>query len=236
MRIMLPMLVASLLAGAAVVSVLLYRRLPRRDDPRVAALEAAVAERDARLLRRDLQPHMLFNVLHSIAGAIRTDPEAAEQMTSRLGDFLRATLLTSDRLLIPLREEIELTRGYLDLQRLRLSTSLEVIWRIDESLMDVPVPPLLFQPLIENSIRHGLDGLGRAGTIAISALAIGARLHLTVRDNGRGDVDGARAGFGIGLHHTTARVTTLFGREGSVRLQSSPAEGTTVVITLPLTV
>lgn len=231
---MLPMLVASLLLGAAAVSYLVLRRPARADDPRIAALEAAVAERDARLLRRDLQPHMLFNLLHSLAGVIRSDPETAEQMATRLGDLLRATLLISDRLLIPLREEIAITGTYLDVQRLRLETPLEVVWRVDESLMDVAVPPLLLQPLVENSIRHGLAGTGRAGLISISALAIGARLHLTVRDNGRGEDHGARAGFGIGLHHTTARIATLYGREGSVRLQSSPAEGTTVVITIPL--
>jgi two-component system, LytTR family, sensor kinase len=235
MRIMLPMLVASLLLSAAAVSFLVLRRTTRGEDPRIAALEAALAERDARLLRRDLQPHMLFNLLHSLAGAIRTDPETAEQMATRLGDLLRATLLISDRLVIPLREEIAITGTYLDVQRLRLESPLEVVWRVDESLMDVAVPPLLLQPLVENSIRHGLAGTGRAGLISISAMAIGARLHLTIRDNGRGhDDNGARAGFGIGLHHTTARIATLYGREGSVRLQSSPAEGTTVVIMIPL--
>ncbi len=208
-----------------------------------AALRAgkAAAERDAtearlRLLQSQLEPHMLFNTLANLRALIGVDPPAAQRMLDRLDGYLRATLSASRATAHPLSLEFERLRDYLALMAIRMGPRLVASFDLPEPLRALPVPPLLLQPLVENTIRHGLEPQLGGGRIEVSAAREGDRLLLTVRDTGAG-FDAAAAppaGAHFGLAQVRERVASAYGGRGTVELQSRPGQGTTVRITLPL--
>jgi len=139
------------------------------------------AEARARLqaLQARIHPHFLFNTLNTIASLIRSQPDPAEQAVLDLADLLRSAL--TDRVSASLAEEIELTRRYLAIERLRIGERLQVDWRLDDGLpLDTPLPPLLLQPLVENAIRHGIQRLPAGGILAIHVERQTRALHVTI--------------------------------------------------------
>ena len=210
---------------------------------RQAALQAAIAaaERDAsqarlKLLQSQLEPHMLFNTLANLRALIGVDAAAAQQMLDRLDGYLRATLSASRASTHPLSAEFERLRDYLELMAIRMGPRLQYRLELPEALRELPVPPLLLQPLVENAIRHGLEPQLDGGRIDVRAAREGSVLRLTVCDTGGGFEAGepaARDGR-FGLAQVTERVLSAYGGRGHVELQSRPGAGTTVRITLPL--
>lgn len=201
--------------------------------------EIAAAERDAteaklRLLQSQLEPHMLFNTLANLRALIGVDPPAAQHMVDRLNDYLRATLAASRATAHPLSAEFERLRDYLELMAIRMGPRLRYQLDLPGALRDVPVPPLLLQPLVENAIRHGLESQVDGGRIDVDAAREGDALVLTVRDSGAGfdPTQPPRAGR-FGMAQVTERVTTATGGRGHVDVQSQPGAGTTVRIALP---
>lgn len=179
-------------------------------------LDAAVARMHA--LRAELNPHFLFNSLNAVAGLVRRDePEAAVQMLARLGDLLRTTLDREMPLEVPLSEELDLLRQFVDIELVRFGDRLRVTWEIDADARPALVPPLILQPLVENALRHGVSRRTGAALLRISARRMGAQLELCVRDTGDGLV--ATAGRppreGIGLSNTRARLAELYGAEAA---------------------
>ena len=139
------------------------------------------AEAHARLqaLQARIHPHFLFNTLNTIASLIRSQPDPAEQAVLDLADLLRSAL--TDRVSASLAEEIDLTRRYLAIERLRIGERLQVDWRLDDGLpLDTPLPPLLLQPLVENAIRHGIQRLPAGGILAIHVERQTRVLHVTI--------------------------------------------------------
>lgn len=207
-----------------------------------AALQAsrAAAERDAsearlRLLQSQLEPHMLFNTLANLRALIGVDPPAAQRMVDRLNDYLRATLDASRATTHPLSAEFERLRDYLDLMAIRMGPRLAASFHLPDALRDVPVPPLILQPLVENAIRHGLEPQVDGGRIDVHAAREGAALVLTVRDSGAGfDVTQPPRTGRFGMAQVIERVASATGGRGTVDVQSQPGAGTTVRLTLPL--
>ena len=154
-----------------------------------AATDAArreAAEAQLMLLQSQLEPHMLFNTLANLRVLITLDPPRAQAMLDRLIGYLRATLGASRGTLHPLSAEFDRLSDYLALMALRMGPRLQVALDLPAALRDLPVPPLLLQPLVENSIRHGLEPKLEGGLIEVRAEQRGARLLLTVRDTGLG--------------------------------------------------
>ena len=196
---------------------------------------------EARLdaLQRQINPHFLFNTLNSIASLVRSKPELARQMTVKLANILRALLKDHDAY-VSLREELKFTDDYLDIEVVRFGADkLRVEKEIDPRTLEVLVPSILLQPLIENSIKHGLEPRIHGGTVTVRSRIEGDRILIEVADDGvgmaAGPVNGLRrTGAGIGMKNVQERLEVLYGNQAKFEVVSNPGRGTVVSIELPV--
>ncbi|WP_291010505.1 histidine kinase [Hydrogenophaga sp.] len=201
------------------------------------ALQRQATEARLRLLETQLEPHMLFNTLANLRALIATEPASAIAMLDRLNDYLRATLRASrsgeaQQAPHTLADEFARLDDYLALMAVRMGPRLQVSLNLPDALASHPLPPLLLQPLVENSIRHGLEPSVAGGELRVGALQQGGHLVLEVRDTGVG-FDGAPAE-GFGLAQVRERVASAYDGRGRVQFAATPGAGTTVSILLPL--
>jgi two-component system LytT family sensor kinase len=201
---------------------------------------------EARLdaLQRQINPHFLFNTLNSITSLVRSEPELAREMVVKLANILRV-LLKEREAFLPLREELQFTDDYLDIEVVRFGSKLKVVKEIAEETLDIVVPGMLLQPLIENSIKHGLEPRISGGTVTLrSRITAGGRLMVEVEDDGvgigpeRNDaslVSGlVRPGTGIGVRNVRERMEVLYGDLATVEINSRPGRGTKVTLMMPV--
>ncbi len=195
---------------------------------------------EARLdaLQRQINPHFLFNTLNSIASLVRVKPELAREMTVKLANILRALLKDHDTY-VPLRSELSFTDDYLDIEVVRFGADkLHVEKEIDPQTLDVLVPSILLQPLIENSIKHGLEPRIHGGTVTLRSKLMGDRVLIEVADDGVGMGNRPRTGVqsngnGIGMKNVQERLEVLYGAQASFKIVSNPGRGTLVSIEIP---
>jgi two-component system, LytTR family, sensor kinase len=195
---------------------------------------------EARLdaLQRQINPHFLFNTLNSISSLVRVKPELAREMTVKLANILRALLKDHDTY-VPLRNELAFTDDYLDIEVVRFgSEKLHVEKEIDPATLDVLVPSILLQPLIENSIKHGLEPRIHGGTVTLRSKLKGDRVLIEVADDGVGIGDRPntgirRDGAGIGMKNVQERLEVLYGQQATFNVTSNPGRGTLVSIEIP---
>lgn len=181
------------------------------------ALEAELGAREAELraLRAQVDPHFLFNCLHSISSLIGSEPATARQMCIELADFFRESLRVGALARIPVAAEVDLVRRYLDIERLRFGNRLVVQVEVAPEATNCLVPPLLLQPLAENAVRHGIATLLDGGTVHVSVARAHARVNVQVTNPC--DPDGVTPGTGIGLRNVRARLDTTYGGQATVR-------------------
>jgi two-component system, LytTR family, sensor kinase len=187
------------------IAVLLYHALIyysayRDRGRREAALEAELARFRFHVLQRQLQPHFLFNALHTVSALMAEDVASARRVLAELGDLLRMVLDRMDEHEIPLEQEIEFLRRYIDIQTVRFGDRLTVEWAIDDAARSALVPSMILQPCVENAIQHGIEPLERGGRLKIAARLVAQSLHIDIADNGRGaapDQEGQVAGHGL---------------------------------------
>ena len=195
---------------------------------------------EARLdaLQRQINPHFLFNTLNSIASLVRMKPEMARQMTVKLANILRALLKDHDTY-VALRDELSFTDDYLDIEVVRFGADkLRVEKQIDPRTLDILVPSILLQPLIENSIKHGLEPRLNGGTVTLRSRLEGNRVLIEVADDGVGMGNRPatalrRTGAGIGMKNVQERLEVLYGNLAHFEIVSNPGRGTLVSIELP---
>jgi len=198
---------------------------------------------EARLdaLQRQINPHFLFNTLNSIASLVRSKPELAREMTVKLANILRALLKDHDTY-VPLRDELRFTDDYLDIEVVRFGADkLRVEKEIDPRTLEVMVPSILLQPLIENSIKHGLEPRINGGTVTLRSRLEGDRVLIEVADDGVGMGNRPasalrRGGAGIGMKNVQERLEVLYGAQARFDVVSSPGRGTLVSIEIPAVV
>ena len=184
-----------------------------------------------------LHPHFLFNTLHSISALIRRDPDAADKMIARLGDFLRLTLENSGAQEVSLQKELEFLKCYLEIERVRFQDRLTTRLDIEPRALDAAVPNLILQPIVENAIRHGVAPRSAPGHVEISAKRGERALRIQVRDNGPGlsaitaPDDAFREG--LGLTNTRARLARLYGAAHRFELEDAPGGGLLVTLEIP---
>lgn len=208
-----------------------YRKLRER-ELHASQLEARLMQAQIQSLKMQLQPHFLFNTLHTVANLMRThDNGTAIQMLSALSDLLRNTLSTGNDQEISLKKEIEILKSYVKIQQIRFRDRLHVTWQIAPDTLDARVPNMILQPLTENAIQHGITPLGRPGEVAIRAERSNGDLHLAVSDDGRGLLAGHKEG--IGLSNTRARLEKLYGSQFRFEIDGQPGHGTTVDLWIP---
>jgi hypothetical protein len=208
----------------------IYRKYKAREIE-AAKLEARFAEAQNLALRMQLQPHFLFNTLNSVSALIHANPEGADDMISRLGDFLRMTLDAPPDQLVPLRKELAFIQAYLAIEQVRFQERLRVQVEISPELMDLRVPSFILQPLVENALKHGLSDRPRGGTLHLRARRESGNLLIEVQDDGEGFTPGRE---GVGLSNVRARLGLLYKGRHQLDLLGAPGRGTLVSLRLPL--
>jgi two-component system, LytTR family, sensor kinase len=207
-----------------------YYRVSKDRALRASQLETRLAQAQLQMLRMQLQPHFLFNTLHSISALMHKDVRRADSMVAALSDLLRMSLQNIGAQEVALQSELDFLQRYVEIMSLRFGDRLHVSLDIDPETRDARVPNLFLQPLVENSFRHGFGDLG-AGSIAISVRREGDMLRCDVIDDGRG----LRAGHkeGVGLATTRQRLSHLYGDRQVFSIRGAPGEGVHVTMAIP---
>ncbi|MEW5687052.1 MAG: histidine kinase [Pseudomonadota bacterium] len=210
---------------------ILHQNAVRERERRLAAAEAEARDAQMRALRYQVNPHFLHNTLNAIASLILARRlDEAEETVVQLSKFFRATLDADPLVDQPLRQEIELQRLYLAIEQVRFADFLRVRFDVPAEVEGALVPPMILQPLVENTLKHALHGPGRMTTLEISARREGDDLELTVRDDGRGAA--GRHAAGVGLTNVESRLAARFPDAASMCLEPGPS-GFVVRLRLP---
>jgi two-component system LytT family sensor kinase len=208
----------------------------RKGELKAAELRTQLVQSQLEALKMQIHPHFLFNTLHSISALLSKDTEGARRMIVRLGDFLRLTLENSGSMEVTLQQEIEFLNGYLEIERIRFQDRLTTDIRVDPEVLDVHVPNLILQPIVENAMRYAI-GNSKSGRVEVVAAPRNGVVRIEVRDNGPGiQADGvldARRGRGVGLVNTQARLVGLYGDAARFELSNNPSGGLIVALEIP---
>ena len=184
------------------------------------------------LLHAQVEPHFLYNTLASAQLLTRSDPAKADQMIGNLIAYLRHSLPRADAGLSTVGEELESTRAYLEILRIRMGERLALQIQVPDALNAVPLPPMMLQTLAENAIKHGLEPLPGGGTIWILAREAGEKVSLTVADDGRG-FSGDSTGTGIGLKNVRERLRLAYGDAAAFSIAANFPRGVAATLTVP---
>jgi two-component sensor histidine kinase len=198
-------------------------------------LDEQIARAQLTALRRQMEPHFLFNTLNSITALVRDQRNAdAVRMIVALSEFLRRDSEDAHRAQVTLAEEVEYLQRYLDIQRLRFGSRLEAIVDVPQDIQRAQVPSLLLQPLVENAIKHGIARHAGGGLIRVTGERLGGRLQLTVYNEGSSEVLNEHAMRpGIGLENLRTRLNILHPNRSDLLLRSTESGGVEVLVTLP---
>lgn len=219
--------------GLVIYCVLL---LAARAHQRLREQELAAAGAELQALRAQLDPHFLFNTLHSLTQLAREDPVATQDALLRFGELMRYVLKSGRETGadVALEQELEFVRNYLALEQLRLGDRLRVIEHVEPEALELGVPPLLLQPLVENAVRHGLSLRRDGGTVQLSASIAHDQLMISVSDDGNG-AEAGRIGEskGLGLQAVARQLQAHFPRSAEFTVDTSPRAGFTVNLIMP---
>lgn len=215
-----------------------YYQKYRERELRASQLETRLAQARLQVLKMQLHPHFLFNTLNAIAELVFKDPESAEQMITNLSDLLRLSLDNVGVQEVPLKQELDFLHKYVEIEQTRFHDRLRLNIAIAPETLDASVPNMILQPLVENAIRHGIGMRSRGGNIEVGAERQNGMLHLFVRDDGRGLLNGEQQALkeGVGLANTRARLSHLYGAQHRFELNDSPGGGLTVAMMIPFRV
>ncbi|MGE5702494.1 MAG: LytS/YhcK type 5TM receptor domain-containing protein [Clostridia bacterium] len=200
---------------------------------------------ELRLLQAQINPHFLFNTLNSIVTLIRIDPALARHMTIQLGVFMRMNLKMTTMQLVPIHQELSHLQSFLEIVKIRFADQFHVQCEAEDGIEQAMIPPLTLQPLIENSIQHGLKGRPTGGLIRITVVPRGHRVRIAIEDNGSGLPDDllqklgkinvtSEEGNGIGVYNVNQRLVSLFGVNSQLHYENRIEGGTRVVFEIPL--
>ena len=207
-----------------------YYRRYRVRELAASQLQAKLAVAQLEVLKMQLQPHFLFNTLHAISALMYRDVESADRMVTRLSDFLRLTLDSAGVQEVTLKREMEYLDKYLEIEQVRFGDRLEVRRAIEPATLDLLVPNLVLQPLVENAVRHGIAPRACGGRIDVAVNESGGTLVIEVCDDGPG---AAEIREGVGISNTRARLAQLYGSAARLELGNAPAGGFRARLDLP---
>ena len=219
-----------------------YEARQRREAMDMIIAKSETRDAQLKLLRYQLNPHFLFNTLNSVMALITgARQEDAKSMLAKLSAFLRFSLESDGKYVVPVEEECAALELYLDIERVRFVDRLSVEFDIDPQVTRLAVPSFLLQPLVENSIKHAIGKSEAGGTIRISASASDKMIRIAVEDSGSGDADqdlqssaeDGPEGTGVGLRNTRERLKNLYGDRSTVELARSVLGGLRISISIP---
>jgi two-component system LytT family sensor kinase len=213
-----------------------YHREAQDRALRASQLETHLVEAQLQALQKQLHPHFLFNTLNTISALMHRDVDAADNMIARLSDLLRISLQSVGVQEVTLKAELDFLSKYLEIEQTRFRDRLTVVFDVQPDTFDALVPNLILQPLVENSIKHGIGPRPTPGHIQIRARRAGALLELEVRDNGVGLSAARLSDFnrGVGLSNTRSRLQHLYGATHRFEFRQPPGGGLQVLIAIPL--
>jgi two-component system, LytTR family, sensor kinase len=240
MRFRYPMELSNDFLGYTIIVMAFYfferLRIAQAQQLAAAELQTKLARAQLENLRLQLQPHFLFNTLNTISSVMYEDVRAADAMLTQLSDLLRLTLRTANSHEIPLAQELQITRLYLEIMQRRFEEKLRVTYSVALELENSLVPQLVLQPLVENSLRHGLKDSAAGIDIAIAARRENGNLILQVADTGEGLGDqnaDAVVNRGLGLANIRGRLEQLYGADQEFAIASRPSGGAEVTLRFP---
>ncbi len=194
-------------------------------------LQAALSAAELAALKAQLNPHFLFNALNGLRALVVEDPARAQDVVTRLAAILRYSLQASERETVPLSDELGMVDDYLDLEAIRFEERLRVLRDISPAALDVAIPPMVVQTLVENAIKYGISRHPAGGEIHLAARLDSGALEVKVSNAGalapRGD------GTGVGLRNAAERIHRLWGDAASLRLAEEPANRVTATLRIP---
>lgn len=211
-----------------------YREL-REKDVLEEKLKTLAAQAELKALRAQINPHFLFNSLNTIASLVNSDSSRAEESVERLADIFRYALSASDKEFVKLRDELEFIDSYLEIEKTRFGERLEVTKAISPDVLDTPIPSLILQPLVENSIKHGFVENGQV-KIAITGHMDGELVQLTIKDEGKGVPEQIINGVytnGTGLRNVSERLRRVYGEVYGLEIKENTPSGTMAIVTIP---
>ncbi len=214
-----------------------WRRM-RQDERRNEALKRQLAEAELQALRMQIQPHFLFNTLHSISSLIHEQPSEALAMVARLGDFLRATLERGATETLPLEDEVRFAELYLEIEKVRFGDRLRVSIDVAPETRGLEAPSLILQPLVENAVRHGVAPSVGAVDFSIAAVKRDGELEITLVNAPRGKTKGngkSNGAGGLGLANTRARLERMYGARASLSCETPKPGAFTAIVRIPAT-
>jgi two-component system LytT family sensor kinase len=227
--------------AASLVTTVLAVTLPlkiwnnTRNEEKLESQQRLLNEARLAALTRQINPHFLFNTLNSISSLIRTDPEQARGVIYKLSNILRR-LLRNHENLNPLREELQFIDDYMGIELVRFGEKLQFVKEVDAATLDRLVPSMVLQPLVENSIKHGLSSKIEGGMIRVRSRLDNGRLKLLIEDDGVGIPEEKLATLfeqGIGISNVNERLKVLFGNDYRMLIESRPGQGTQTEIEIP---
>lgn len=221
---------------AGIASAVASSRRLREQEAASARSDALRVRAELQALRAQLDPHFLFNTLHSLMVLVRTNQRAAESALERLGDLLRYVLDVNRDVLdeVPLADEWAFVHNYVELEQLRLGERLRVVDDLDSETLDCLIPAFTLQPLVENAVRHGIATQPRGGILTVSSRLVSDELILEVKDDGAGaDPEAVRHATGVGVRAVRQRLEARYGPNGRLAIKTAPGGGFTVTAALP---
>lgn len=213
-----------------------YYERYQKEKLKASQIEAQLSNARLQALRMQLHPHFLFNTLHSISALVlKNENRDAVKMINRLSELLRLTLDNIETQVVSLEDEIEFTRRYLEIERIRFQDRLAVEWEIAPQAITAEVPTLILQPLVENAMRHGVDSYSGTSRLQIAAHIENNQLFMEVRDDGKNPerISAQNDASGLGLKNTRARLSEIYGEDYSFILSRTENEWTTAQIVIP---
>jgi LytS/YehU family sensor histidine kinase len=200
-----------------------------------ARLNAELSKAQLNALRRQIEPHFLFNTLNAIAGLVRERKnDVAVVMIAGLSDFLRRVVEDSNRQQVPLGEELEFAQKYLDIQKMRFAERLQVTIDVSTELFPAQVPSLILQPMVENAVKHGIAKRVQGGTIRIAALRSNGRLTLSVYNDGPSlPAEWEKTRSGVGISNVRTRLQSLYAGEFELSIKNQDPGGVEVSVSVP---
>jgi len=208
------------------------KRIILEEKIRNLDMKNLATEAELKLLQAQIEPHFLFNTLSNALSLIDADPAKAKIVMERFSDFLRGCIHIARERDVPVSQELELVRSYLDIHRLRMGHRLSYDISVPDYLLGCRIPPLLIQPLVENSIKHGLEPKVEGGIIAIQGELEGGTFRISVIDSGRG-IQESSGGNGVGLENIRKRIEMLCNDNGRLILEENRPSGIRAIIEVP---
>jgi sensor histidine kinase YesM len=224
-------------AVAGWIYTLQYHRRSKEQAVREADLKRMAREAELKALKAQINPHFLFNALNSVNSLMVKDPERAREMNAQLAGILRYALDGSEKEIVTLRQEMDFVEDYLGIEKIRLGNKLQIQINVGDGLMDIKVPPMTLQPIVENAIKHGIAGTAKGGSVSIRAEVVDDKLKFQVHDTGPGfdaRKNNAMHERGLGLRNTLEQLKRLYDDNFSFSIENNKPSGCIVTLCIPI--